>query len=489
VKGEHYKNSFVLIFARGINVFVSFLLLPYMVRSLTVEEYGTYGQVVLIIEFFRAVVSMGLGSMIQLQYSRYPQARSDIFKTNAIASLVTGALFAAVVISLSPVTSIAFKNESLSIYLIIYAITLPLYLLREMFSATHIYIGKAKVVSVNELVLNLFRIALIVLSIQVFHSLHYVFVSLTLLNVLGVVLFFRGIPKEFTTAGKTNLTYWKEQITLGIPLGLTAVITTLILTSDSFMVSAMLSVEVFALYKAGALQVPFLSTLYMDIAAIIFPDVSRNVQERKYDEIVQLKSKSITFTALLIYPVSCFLLFYHRDFINVYLSEKYADSAIFFLVYNVALFIRVTNNRDILTAFGKTKLILNGTLIVAIINLLLIYVGIRVSGAVGAAVSTLISFYALSIVFNNASAKLLNVSLHDLFPIRKLALILLVSCIMAGTSYGLNLYTDAGVALKLTLITVFLGLSYVVLFRIGIVESSLVKGLLRRVPVLNAYIK
>lgn len=489
MKREHYKNSFFLIFARGLNIFVSFLLLPYMVRSLSVEEYGTYGQVILVIEFFRALIAMGLASVIQLQFARNGDAVANVFKTNIIGGAILGTAAAVIIAAVGPAISGLFNNEVMYPYMVIYAITMPFYLIKETFASTHIYLGKAPTVSRNEIVINLVRVALIVISIQVFHSLQFVFISLAVLNIFSAILFYFNIPSRFTAGGKFVIPLWRDQLKLGLPIGLAAIASTAILTTDSFVVSALLSVEAFAIYKAGAMQVPFVSTLYADIATTVFPDISRNAAKNSLLEIAEIKRKSALFSALLVYPVSAFILFYHQEFITLYLSDKYAASAIIFLIYNIVLFIRITNNRDVLIAFGKTKLILIGTVVVCLMNVLMSFLLVKNIGAVGAAISSLISFYLLAIFFNVRSARLLKVSVAAIFPVRALAVIFFTSGVMALISYTINEFFPLNAFVTVFNIFAFLALTYFVLVILKVVEWNSIKGLLRNIPFSKFFFK
>jgi len=58
------KKIATLSLGQGINVLVNFLFLPYMARVFSYEDYGTYGQVLLVTSFLAALLSFGLPQII-----------------------------------------------------------------------------------------------------------------------------------------------------------------------------------------------------------------------------------------------------------------------------------------------------------------------------------------------------------------------------------------------------------------------------------------
>ena len=48
-----------LLFGRGFNVLLSLLFLPYLARALDMVDYGSYGQTLLVVEIFKAILTCG----------------------------------------------------------------------------------------------------------------------------------------------------------------------------------------------------------------------------------------------------------------------------------------------------------------------------------------------------------------------------------------------------------------------------------------------
>ena len=62
------------------------------------------------------------------------------------------------------------------------------------------------------------------------------------------------------------------------------------------MISNMLSVEDYAIYRNGAFEVPFIATLYGSIGAIVLQDVARLWNSKRNVDILELKKDVISNT-------------------------------------------------------------------------------------------------------------------------------------------------------------------------------------------------
>src|SRR5690606_2455208 len=129
----------------------------------------------------------------------------------------------------------------------------------------------------------------------------------------------------------------KIQLVKAVPLGMTTVMGVVILYTDSFMVSNMLGVKEYAIFRNGAMEVPFLSSIYGAISTIVLPELAKLWQEKKVDEVVALKGKIILNSAIVIYPFLALFLFYAQSFIVWYFGEAYVGSAMIFAIYNLLL--------------------------------------------------------------------------------------------------------------------------------------------------------
>jgi|SRR5690554_683164 len=417
-----------LTFGRGLNILINFLFLPYMARMLSYDDYGTYGQVLLVVSFASAFLTFGLPQILYVYLSKEEADKKQTFSSNTLTLLIFGIIGAVVLVSFSGYISSWLENPRISFLLKIFSWSLVFQIPYESIVSWLIYNGKVKVVALLSVFSNLLKVLLVVVVVQLFESVELVFYSILITVIAQFVVAIYIVRSKLVFNIKVNTTV--QQIKDGFPLGLTALFGTGILYIDGIMISNMLGVESYAIYRNGAIEVPFVSTIYASIAAIILPEVSKLFGKNRLNDIIVLKKRVIMNSIALIYPVLVFMLFYSNDFIVLYLGERYEASAIIFAIFNLTLLLRVNSYSDVLISANKGKLILIIYLIAFVVNIGLNYLLINELGRVGAAISTVGSIFLLAIVQLFFTVKLLNTSIFKLFSMYKIIEILLVSLVV-----------------------------------------------------------
>jgi len=75
------KSIVFLTLAKGVNVVINFLLLPYLARALSYEDYGTYGQILLIMDMTKVLFTSGMGSATYFLLATHSNAHRVISST------------------------------------------------------------------------------------------------------------------------------------------------------------------------------------------------------------------------------------------------------------------------------------------------------------------------------------------------------------------------------------------------------------------------
>jgi hypothetical protein len=69
----------VLTIGNGINILINFLTLPYLVRSLSFEDYGSYGQVIMIISLLQGIFTFNLNQIATVHFSHGKYSPIEVF--------------------------------------------------------------------------------------------------------------------------------------------------------------------------------------------------------------------------------------------------------------------------------------------------------------------------------------------------------------------------------------------------------------------------
>ena len=470
------KKIATLSLGQGINILVNFLFLPYMARALDYSSYGNYGQTILVVTLFSAILSAGLSQIIFVYLNS--DKKKETLSNNVLAGVFLGATGTIILLITSPFISRWLGNPVLETLIYIYSFSLVFIIPNQSFNSFLIFSNKVKTSMKLILSINLLKIFLVVIAIQLYQS---VFFALLGIVFSQFILFFINVlilKDSLILVFNFKLIF--EQIKKGFPLGLTALAGTLILYTDGIMISKMCGVETYAIYRNGAIEVPFISTLYGAVAAIILPEVAKLFSQGKFKEIATLKKKIIMNTMMITYPVLVFLIFNSEEIILIYLGEKYQNSAIIFQVFNLTLLMRVNDYHDILISANQTKKIFHYYLIVFIFNALLNFLFINYFGALGAATSTVISLFLFAFLLLRSSLKIIKLKLKDFIDFKPLCFLFLITLPLAFfLEYFLSFTIN--IELKLFLFSlVFFSVVYYILASKKFISSELIPNKLKR---------
>lgn len=404
-----------------------------MARVLPYDQYGTYGQVLLIGSFTIALFSIGLGQILYVYLNKVGK-EIKVFSSNLMAAVCLGTVGLLCLFFLSdffgqwlgnPGLSIGIKYYSISILFIIPYISANGYLIFE---------GKVKASVGISIIVNLFKVVLVVYFIQVYSSVSLALGAISLSYFVQILIGIFLVRKKISFVINKDLFF--EQVKKGLPLGLTGILGAGILYIDGLMVSKFEGVEQFAIYRNGAIEVPYLATIYSSVAAIVLPEVAKLFSKKKFSEILDLKRSVIINTMALTYPILVFLLFNSKSLIGIYLGDKYYESALIFAVFNLTLLIRVNDYQDILIAANKGKSLLYYHIFAFVLNIVLNLVFISVFGILGAAIATVLTLFIFGFLLLNHSLSLIERRVIELFHLKKMSIIIGVSVTIASVAYA-----------------------------------------------------
>ena len=474
-----------LTFSEGLNVLVSFLFLPYLARSLSLLEYGTYGQTILVINIIQGIFAFGLSKVIFAFLANPENEQGEVFYGNISASLVLGVIAAFALWLLNPLVSLQFSNVALEKLIPIYCWSLPFALVAASLNSSLIFFDRVKESAVIAVFTNLLKIGLVVAAIQLYNSLYLVFIALVLVELLRAFIAFLYIPSEVKKGLKIDLSSSLLQLKIGWPLGLASMIGVLIYSIDGYMVSAMLDVEEYAIYRNGAFQIPFISSVYGAVTAILLPDVSKLFVKKDFKSILSLKRKVITNTALLIFPLVIFCIFFAEALITTYLSEKYIASYPIFMVYNLVLLARFTSYDDLFIASNNNSRLPKIYLLTLTLNIVLNYFLILSFGSIGAAIASVISFYFLITYLFKVGASFVSIKPMEFFQKSKLAtafsisLVSTLAFLLFSTWIEINYYSVVILLMLHSLIV------YHIFIKFQLIDFEIVQNLASKIGVNN----
>jgi O-antigen/teichoic acid export membrane protein len=470
--GSRSFKAIVIILGQGLSSLISFIFFPYLARSLSVDDYGTYGQAMLITDTAKAFFILGLTNIIFIQFSDKKLNAADVFKSNFLFSFFSGAVATVLIFLFAAPLGRLLDNTTATHFIKIISISLILQIPVEFIGSVLIYFNKVKTSIAIVLTTNILRVCLLLLSIQVFHSMDLLFYSLSFVALVQLCLFLILLPKELLRNGQAKISIMRSQLLMSLPLVLSGIMGYLLKFIDGFIVSSLLSVRKFAFFRNGAFEIPIISIVFSSISSIVLPELSKlNVDDNKH-AMIDLKKKASGAIAIFMVPATVFVLFFSRPIIRLLFGQAYEDTgtASVFFITNLLVLMRINDYQDILIIRSATRYIFIYNIICLLLNIVLSYFLILFFDIEGAAIATTASIYLFAFLLLHKSTQLMNTGIMGFFDGKTLLPVYGISIFISLLLYLCYTMFD-----NLILVAPFgilhLILTYFIFYKMGLLEN------------------
>lgn len=453
--------------------------MPYLARSLGYEEYGSYGQVFLIGAIFTVIFSLGTLQVLNVLYAENENREERVFSSNFWLFVVSGLAAVVLIAVFREYLGLLMSNPELGNLLLSYSPAVFFGMLGSAFATTIVYFGRAKELAVAAVVTNVIRVAMLVVAITVLQSLLLAILALSLSTAIQAVWYLLLVPKQVRKFGIVDRALLKEQLKLSYPMLLVSLFGTGVVNADGVIVSNLLGVKEFAVYRAGAIEIPFIGSMYGTVATVLMPDLARLAVKDKGAEIFQLNRRASSVTAIAVFPITIFLIAFGEELITLYLSEKYAESGIVFSIYSCAVLIRITMYQGIPLAYKRSKAILIAFALGLGLTVGLNFLLVPAFGAKGAAASYVASQFFLAAYLTVLSSRLTHQPLRGYFD--WLFLVTMGGlCVVAAASISYLHSAYPGYALLGLLTSVYFGIVLLFVWRVRPEHLEVLSRLVRK---------
>lgn len=430
-------NSFMLTFVQCITLFTSMAQTKILSLRLTKLAYGTYSQGILIANAIMPFLLLGMGNAVNYFYNQ-DKSESDIKSyINTIFGIVfyTNFISGVLIIFLKNWICQFFGNILLAPIIFLIAFRPLMENLILLYQPLFISSNMAQMIAIRNLLIGVGKVLAIWGVTEVSTDITIIFAILLLLDVLQL-FFLRRIYKR----RKYRVSYLQinKKIVLKIlqyalPLGLSAMVGTLSLNMDKFIVGRMLTTEEFALYSNMAKELPF-SFIVSSLTTVITPILIKLKASKRMEELNSLWRQYMESGIIITWILVAGALICGKELIIFLYSEEYVEGILIFIIYLVVSMTRVTYFGMIQTLFGETKKIFYYSCMSLFLNCVLNYIFIIRFGIIGPALATLFSTVLVNGLQLRKGIQLLETRFADVFHIKGLLLLiskLLLACIVA----------------------------------------------------------
>ena len=212
----------------------------------------------------------------------------------------------------------------------------------------------------------------------------------------------------------------KDLFAYGLPLSLSSIVGKVNVQADKYLIAAITSAEVYAIYHVGAIELPLVYGVAYSVTNALTPSLIHNYHQGKTDYFLRLWHTSVRKVASLIIPIALFLMCFAEEVIILAFSERYAQAALPFRVYLCLLPLRLCSYGSVVRATGLTKPVFTATLLSLCCNLILNYPLYQLLGLAGPALASVIAQGVAIFILLKVLTRQLSVSWSQIFPIKAL---------------------------------------------------------------------
>jgi O-antigen/teichoic acid export membrane protein len=463
-----------------INFLVNFLATPYLARSLSQQEFGIYGQVIMTLDIANLLFSFGLSNSMALALTptNKDQIESEFATFFALFALM-GLVGSAGIFGFSYCSHWVFGHGGNAVLLRWFAICLFFLYLNHGISRVLIYLDRSKRYVVANILGNLLRVFLMVISLYYYQSLWGVVMSVLAAYVLQFLWGAYYVPFSFFK-GEIKYRSFGAILHEGYLLAFTYQLQYAYLYITGIFISYYLGLSQYAIYRSSSFELPLVGSLYIAIGAIMFPTLASHIQQGNYEVVLAFKQRVIRQMAVLIYPATLFMVVFSDVFIPLYLSEKYSAGAPIFAIMSLMILTKVTDFADIITMEKNYKTILR-------LNLLYfaLYIGLLIPltyfvGIMGAAIAIVLSHYYLCYLYLRQTLLGTTWTVARLLNFAHLGLVVLICLIFALACRLVHSYMNNSIAAFLAIGMIYSLLVYVTILRLGWVDLRLYEPIFSR---------
>lgn len=458
-------------------------------RYLDKHQYGTYRQILYVYTTLSIIFSAGLPKVFSYFLPRFSlsQGKDIVWKITKIL-FIFGLLFSGFLFFFSGLISKLLNNAELEIglktFAIIPAFLLPTLGVEGIFSTYK----KTIYVAIYNTLTKILTLLFIVLPVIIFEGTYiiaiYGWVIVSFISLI-IALLLKNMPFKNVRSVKAGLSF-QEIFNYSIPLVIASFWGILISASDQFYISRFYGAEVFAEFSNGFTEVPFVGMVTASASVVLMPVFSKMVFDKTHtDDIIRLWTSVLMKSALVIYPLVVFFIFFSKQIIVILYSEKYAVSSIYFQINIFYNFFNIIVFAPLLLAMGKTKLYANVHMFLAfsiwILGLVIVH---TFDSPIAIAILSVTMRIIKIIIFTFLISKILKISTLKLFPMKILSKIIMHNLFVGAIVWTVNVFLFNFNISLLTLIVSFIIYITLILISsrlVGIDYIFVLKPLLERI--------
>ncbi|MFN8370931.1 MAG: lipopolysaccharide biosynthesis protein [Bacteriovoracaceae bacterium] len=429
---DSFNKMVLLTFVKVFGIVFAFIIPMYLGRTLAIETYGTYKQVMLFFWFSQVALNLGVDDSAYF-YLRRDSKNFPLYSFNAmIFNLVAMGLFWLILVIFNIQIAKLINNASLAEYLPVLGYLILSTVASMQLEGILIGLNRFKERLMLEMGMEIIKSLAILVGFVFFNSIMVVLYLLSTIMTLRLIATL-NIIHNYKKAGqlhyKDAFPHFKAQLKFGLPLGLSRILQN-ILNLENLFVSSFFSIIQYTIYAVGCFENPLINAARVSLFELANIELVDAMKHNDFVKALQIWRSLTRKLFLIIIPFVTYIMFFAYEIIVLVFSDKYIASVPFFIVFNIYILVGALNPEPLFRATLKTHMALRIRTAGVIAGLILIVVGAYYLGPIYALIGKIIGIFTINITGLIIGAGFIKARFKDLFNWKELIHVTLLSLVL-----------------------------------------------------------
>jgi O-antigen/teichoic acid export membrane protein len=350
--------TLLLVGGRAVGFVAVFAIPVVLSRVFTTAEFGTYKQLFLLFSTLFGIAQLGMAESLYYFLPGKPRDAGP-YVANAIVTLtLAGAGCLALLWATRGPIAAWFGNQELSDNLILLGLVLAPMLVATMFEIVMISRKQHLKAAVTYAISDLGRTLLFIVPAIGFRSLRGVLVGAVAFGFLRFVVMIVYLRREFGRDLHVDLAVWRRQLAYALPFALAVGIEVIQMNFHQYVVAARFDAATFAIYAVGCLQIPLVDLVMTSTTSVMMVQMADHARTGRRAPALALWHDTVYKLALLMFPLTAFLIVAARPVILALFTARYLASVPIFMVWTLAVLPTAFAVDGVLRAYAQTRFLL-----------------------------------------------------------------------------------------------------------------------------------
>lgn len=454
--------------SKVITLIISMLTTMLLSRFRSLEEYGTYSQILLTVNLVSTLLMFGLPNSINyfLARAETDQERKQFLSVYYTLSTLLSIIIGAVLVASVPLIEGYFHNPSIRSFYFFLALYPWCSIISSTIENVLIVYQRTKYLILYRLIVSAVTLGSVIL-VQIlggdFSEYMIVFIVTQSLCTLSVYCIVSKLCGRLRLELRGDII--RAILIFSIPIGLASVVGTLNTEIDKLLIGYLMPTEQMSIYTNAAKELP-LTIIASSITAVLLPRLTKMVKLQRNKEAVELWGYASEIAIIVIGVIVFGLVTYADEVMTILYSEKYLPGVGVFRIYTLNLLLRITYFGIILNACGETKKILYCSVLSLILNSILNPLFYWIFGMTGPAIATFLAILVILLLQLKMTSKVIKIPFSRVFPWKDACFVMLINMIFAVVFYLIKKFVHAELIIGEIAESIALGLVWVAFYLI-----------------------